>query len=100
MTHKGGATKRDLADQIEEVIPKLPEELATNVDAIRQIGNFAAHPIKSKTSGEIVKVEEGEAEWLLDVLDELFAYYYVAPARAAAKRAALNQNWQISENSR
>jgi hypothetical protein len=26
-----------------------------------------------------------------DVLEELFDYYYVAPAQAAAKRAALNQ---------
>ena len=91
LTTKGSATKRELADQIEEVLPKLPHELAENVDAIRHVGNFAAHPLKSKSTGEILKVEEGEAEWLLDVLEELFEYYYIAPARAAAKRAALNQ---------
>jgi hypothetical protein len=33
------------------------------LDAIRTIGNFAAHPIKSTSSGEIVDVEPGEAEW-------------------------------------
>jgi hypothetical protein len=36
-------------------------------------------------------VEEGEAEWLLEVLEELFGFYYIAPARAAVRRAALNQ---------
>lgn len=87
---KGGATKRDLADQIDEVLPRLPSELAHNVDAIRHVGNFAAHPMKSTTSGSIVNVEDGEAEWLLDVLEELFDYYYVAPVKAAARRTALN----------
>lgn len=91
LKEKGGATKRDLSDQIDEVLPKLPTELAANVDAIRQVGNFAAHPLKSQSTGEIVKVEDGEAEWLLDVLEELFDYYYVAPVQAASKRAALNK---------
>jgi len=90
LTHKGGAKKKDLADQIDEVMPHLPAQLALNVDAIRQVGNFAAHPIKSTSSGEIVQVEEGEAEWLLEVLEELFEHYYVAPARANDRRTALN----------
>ncbi len=87
----GKVTKRDLADQIEEILPRLPHEIAQNVDAIRQVGNFAAHPTKSTNSGAVVDVEEGEAEWLLDVLEELADHFYVAPARAAAKRSALNQ---------
>lgn len=90
LLHKGGVTEKDLAKQIDQVLPSLPSALAANVDAIRHVGNFAAHPMKSQSSGEIVDVEEGEAEWLLDVLDELFDFYYVAPAHAAAKRAALN----------
>jgi hypothetical protein len=83
--------KRDLADQIDEVLTTLPPQLAENVDAIRHVGNFAAHPMKSTNSGEIAEVEDDEAEWLLDVIEELCDFYYVAPARAAAKRAALNQ---------
>jgi hypothetical protein len=90
LVHKGGVTEKDLAKQIDQVLPSLPSSLAANVDAIRHVGNFAAHPMKSQTSGEIVDVEDGEAEWLLDVLEELFDFYYVAPAQAAAKRAALN----------
>jgi uncharacterized protein DUF4145 len=84
---------KDLADQIQEVLDsgKLPSQLADNIDAIRNIGNFAAHPIKSTNTGEIVEVEPGEAEWTLDVLEELFDFYVVQPAKAKAKRDALNQ---------
>jgi len=68
----------------------LPSELADAIDAVRVIGNFAAHPIKSKSTGEIVPVEVGEAEWLLDVLEELFAFYFVRPAKLAAKRTVID----------
>jgi hypothetical protein len=91
LSTKGGARSKDLAKQIDEVLPSLPSGLADNVDAIRQVGNFAAHPIKSESSGEIADVEDGEAEWLLEVLEELFEYFFVAPARAAARRGALNE---------
>jgi len=94
LTGAGNAKKRDLADQIDEVLPSLPPLLAQNVDAIRHVGNFAAHPMKSTSTGTIVEVEDGEAEWLLDVLEELMDFYYVAPARAKAKRDALNQKLQ------
>jgi hypothetical protein len=85
---EAGTKKKDLADQIEEVLPLLPHDIAQNVDLIRTTGNFAAHPIKSNQTGMIVAVEPHEAEFNLDVLDDLFEYYYVRPARAAAKRAA------------
>lgn len=84
-------TSKDLAPQIAEVLPKLPSYLQTQVDAIRNIGNFGAHPNKSTVSGEIIEVESGEAEWNLDVLDALFDFYYVQPANIAAKRKALDK---------
>jgi hypothetical protein len=91
LVHKAGAKQKDdLSNQIDHALPSLPSGLAANVDAIRQVGNFAAHPTKSTATGEIVDVEDGEAEWLLDVLEELFDFYYVAPAQAKAKRDALN----------
>jgi hypothetical protein len=58
---------------------------------MRNIGNFAAHPNKSKSSGEVVPVELHEAEWNLDVLESLFDFYFVQPARAKARRDALNK---------
>ena len=88
--------KKDLADQIQEVLDsgKLPSQLAEAIDAIRIIGNFAAHPLKSTNTGEIVDVEPGEAEWLLDVLEGLFDFYFVQPAILQKKKAALNQKLQ------
>jgi Domain of unknown function (DUF4145) len=90
--HDVAATKsKDLVGQIEEVLPKLPGYLQQQLDAVRNIGNFAAHPQKSKATGEIIDVERGEAEWNLDVLDLLFDFYYEQPRIAQEKRDALNK---------
>ncbi|MCC6611179.1 MAG: DUF4145 domain-containing protein [Burkholderiales bacterium] len=87
------SAKRDLNDAIEEALAsnRLPTHIAENLDAVRAIGNFAAHPIKSKHSGEVVPVEPGEAEWNLDVLESLFDFLYVEPARSKKKREALDK---------
>lgn len=94
LTEAGKSTKKNLAEQIAEVLPKLPSHLGEQIDAIRTIGNFAAHPIKSQASGSIVEVEPGEAEWNLDVLDLLFDYYYVQPEIARKKRENLDKKLQ------
>lgn len=92
LLREAGKTKsKDLADQIDEVLPHLPGYLQQQLDAARNIGNFAAHPIKSKSTGEIVDIEPGEAEWNLDVLDLLFDFYYEQPKIAQQKRDALNK---------
>ena len=77
LREKGGTKSTDLAGQIREVIGTLPPGLGNSVDAIRHVGNFAAHPMKSSNSGAIADVEEEEAEWLLSILEELLDYYYV-----------------------
>jgi Domain of unknown function (DUF4145) len=86
-----GVRPQDLSKEIDEVLPKLPSDLATAIDAVRHVGNFATHPIKSTHTGEIVPVEPQEAEWLLDVLEELFEFYFVRPAAIKARRDALNK---------
>jgi hypothetical protein len=88
---RGGQTNRYLDKQIDQVLSKLPSHLADNVDAIRVVGNFAAHPVKSEHPGRLLDVEEGEAGWILGVLLELFDFYYVGPAKSEALRARLNQ---------
>ncbi len=87
-----GIKKRDLDKEIDAVVAegKLPSAVLTSLDAIRQVGNFAAHPVKSESSGEIVDVEPGEAEWTLDVLEGLFDVLFVVPAQLMAKQAALD----------
>lgn len=73
----------NLADEIQHGLTNehWPPSLAESLDAVRNIGNFAAHPMKSKNSGEILPVEPHEAEWTLDVLETLFDHYYVQPER-------------------
>lgn len=90
---KAGTKTKDLHDQIEEVINsgKLPSHISDDLHAVRNIGNFAAHEIKSKVTGAIVEVESGEAEWNLDVLESLFDFYFVQPALATKRKADLNK---------
>jgi hypothetical protein len=91
LTEKAGSKTRDLSAQIQEALPSLPTYIATNLDAVRNIGNFAAHPQKSKATGEIIDVEPGEADWNLDVLESLFDFYFVKPKAEALKREELNK---------
>jgi hypothetical protein len=88
-----GVKHGNLNDEIQQVIDsrKLPTTIAENIDAVRHIGNFGTHPIKSTSTGEIVPVQPDEAEWNLDVLESLFDFYFVQPARAKVKRDALNK---------
>ncbi len=71
-----GVRPGDLYEEIQQVLDKgrLPSHLADSIDAIRNVGNFAAHPIKSQHTGDIVDVEPGEAEWNLDTLELLFDF--------------------------
>lgn len=88
-----GINNGNLANEIQQVLDsnQLPSYLSESIDAIRNIGNFAAHPSKSTSTGEIVEVEAGEGEWNLEVLEMLFDFYYVQPERIRSRREALNQ---------
>jgi Domain of unknown function (DUF4145) len=92
LREKAGVKRGSLEKEIDEVIAsgQMPTHLTEAIDAIRNIGNFAAHPVKSSATGEILPVEPGEAEWTLDVLDGLFDFYFVQPSLLAKKRNALN----------
>lgn len=87
-----GVSPSNLSKEIDQVISngKLPSHLADIVDAVRVVGNFAAHPTKSNSTGEIVKVEPAEAELNLDVLESLFDFYFVLPAKTKARKAAID----------
>lgn len=86
--------KKNLADEINEVIRngELPSRITESLDAVRHIGNIAAHPEKDATI--IMPVEPNEAKWCLDILESLFDFYYVQPIIEARRRAALNMKFQ------
>ena len=94
LREKAGVKPGNLSDEIDEAMQGLPPFLAQAVDAIRNFGNFSAHPTKNTSTGEIVDVEPGEAEWSLEVLEGLFDFYFVQPAVLQQKRAALDQKLQ------
>lgn len=92
LREKVGTKKKDLSDQIQEVIDTklLPSDITEGLDAVRNIGNFAAHPQKSKSTGEIVDVEPHEAEWNMEILYDLIDYVYVRPVRFQQKKDNFN----------
>ena len=96
-----GYAGRDLAKQIDNVLNEtdsqkvLPVAIRKTVDAIRNFGNFAAHPIKDKGRlQEVIEVEPHEAEWCIEIVEALFNHYYVMPAENAKRMNALNKKLQ------
>lgn len=80
--------KRTLSDEIQAFIDLdgIPSHLTNAVDAIRMIGNLAAHPEKDSNTGKIVNVEAGEAEWLIEVLEALFDFCFIQPKKLEQRR--------------
>lgn len=87
-----GIRHATLKEEIDELLSKkdLPPYLHKSVDAVRHYGNLAAHPEASINSGVIVNVEQGEADWLLEVLEGLFEHCFILPEQYQQKRDALN----------
>lgn len=92
-----GYNQRDLALQIDAVLNEsdvarmIPATLRMAVDAIRNFGNFSAHPVNDVSTLQIIEVEPEEAEWCLEVLEECFDHFYVRPARARERKAQLDE---------
>jgi hypothetical protein len=91
LRNEAGAPPSDLYHEIEWAIKNagLPSHAADSLHSLRDIGNMAAHPNKSTATGDYLDVEPGEADWMLDTLDALFNFYFVGPAKIAARQAAL-----------
>lgn len=83
---------KSLIQEIEKFIhlDGIPSHLTGAVDAIRNIGNFAAHPIEDKSTGEIVPVEQGEAEWLIEIIEALFDFTFIQPKKLERRRLELD----------
>lgn len=93
MLSQSGYKGTNLAKQIDALLqePSLSVSLRETVDSIRNFGNFSAHPIDDKSTLQIIDVQPEEAEWCLEIIETAFDFFYVAPAVAQAKKAALNE---------
>ncbi len=86
------APARDLDKSIAQVVASgRLSHLNRAFDAVRVLGNLAAHPTKSSHTGALVEVESGEAEAILAVLHEAFDAHWGAPARAEQIRLRINE---------
>lgn len=87
LLHEKIGAKESLAKEIASLLDQggLPAGLRETLDLVRHFGNFGVHPIVSARTGEIVEVEPGEAEFVLEVLEGLLDFYYVEPARRAKR---------------
>ena len=88
-------TPDNLGVEITEVKERgnLPSGIAKVIRAPQELCNIAAHPMPD-TAGEIVDVEPWEAEWVLDILEMLFDYYFVQPAEAARRMNAIHTKYE------
>lgn len=89
-------TERTLDAEIHKFIhlDAIPSHITDAVDAVRTIGNIAAHPTKDKHTGTIVDVEPGEAEWLIEVIETLFDYTFIQPKKLEERRNNLDAKLQ------
>lgn len=87
-----GIKGKSLALEIDAFIarPGVPSHLVDALHAVRNVGNFAAHPLKDAASGQVLEVEPGEAAWLLETLESLLDFSFVQPRRLATRRAELD----------
>jgi Domain of unknown function (DUF4145) len=92
-----GYTQKDLAPQIKALLEEkdpskiLPFYIGKSIDAVRNFGNFSAHEIKHRDTAAILEVEPGEAEWSIEILEQLIDYYYVKLVEENRKLEALNK---------
>ena len=64
----------------------LPSSIRGTIDAVRNLGNFAAHPITDKSRLQVIDVDSDEAKWCLEIIEALFEHYYSTPSAEAKKR--------------
>lgn len=75
--------KKNLADEISELekMQSIPSTLIAMLQVFRKVANFGAHPKKSTNSKEIIDIEKGEADVMLELIEELFDYVFIKPKR-------------------
>lgn len=81
-----------LADRIDKFNEDTshPSGLRDNLHHFREISDFSAHT-QEDDQANIVDIDHDEAEWTLDLVDRLFDYFIVTPARDKEMRAKMDK---------
>ncbi len=92
---------KNLYQEVQELLQSghLPAYVSDVLDLVRIVGNAAAHPLRHAHTGEIIDVERGDAEWLLEVLEKVFNFYFVEPERARKRKAEIEQRMEQERKS-
>ena len=89
-----GYTGKRLIQQIDSVLEEeslaktLPLSIRETIDAVRNLGNLAAHQTTDKSGLQVIDVDHDEAEWCLEIIEALFVHYYDTPSTKDIKRVA------------
>lgn len=93
---KAKVSPSELFFEIQEILDRkeLPSYLGDSIDAIRKVGNIAAHSLKSKSTGSIVEVEPDEAELSITLLEGLIDFYYILPEKQKERILKINDKYE------
>ena len=87
------AGRGGLAEQIRQasVSPEVPAYLREALLTLARVAKLDPDGAKSLQPEALAPAEPGEADWLLDVLQSLFEFYFVQPARMQRRQSALEE---------
>lgn len=70
-----GISEKNLYLEIDALKDKIPADLWTSIDALRQLGNIGAH--MEKDTNTIVDIDQNEAESLIKLIELLMKEWYI-----------------------
>ncbi|QEX16837.1 hypothetical protein FRZ44_21320 [Hypericibacter terrae] len=93
-----GIEKRRLVDAIEALHGVVAPEVWAAIDAVRKIGNIGAH--MESDINLVIDVDEDEANLLIELVEQLFAEWYVSRHQRAQRMKAITEAAAVKETAR
>jgi hypothetical protein len=92
-----GHKEYGLADRIDSFNKNAahPRDLRENLHRFREVANLGAHAGTSD-QGKVVEIERDEAEWTLSLVERLFDYLIVSPAKDKKMRDTIDAKIQAA----
>lgn len=84
--------EKTFSKEIDRFIEKegVPPYLKEAMEALRKLAQLKENQQKDKATAEIVSVDFGEAEWLIEISEVLFDFAFIQPAKLERKKDELN----------